>query len=105
MRDGDARPTEHGKMYHHQILAPLHKLRHNRKIVNWLNENFLWASLLWGSIATGYLIYGWKQKTLMPFLGGLAMTAASFLIGSALLMSAACLAVMAIVYWLARQGY
>ena len=46
------------------------------RIVNWFNENFLLASLFWGSIAIGYLIYGWKQKTLMPFLGGLAMTAA-----------------------------
>ena len=41
----------------------------------------------------------------MPFIGGLAMTAASFLISSALLMSLACIAVMAIVYWLAKQGY
>jgi hypothetical protein len=86
-------------------LASSGKLRHNLKIVNWLNENFLWASFFWGSIATGYLIYGWKQKALMPFLGGLAMTAASFLIGSVLWMSAACIAVMAMVYWLAKQGY
>ena len=33
------------------------------------------------------------------------MTAASFLISSALLMSLACIAVMAMVYWLAKQGY
>ena len=32
------------------------------RIVNWFNENFLLASLFWGSIAFGYLIYGWKQK-------------------------------------------
>jgi hypothetical protein len=74
-------------------------------IVNWFDENFLLASLVWGSVATGYLIYGWKQKALMPFLGGLAMTAASFLIGSVVLMSLACIAVMAMVYWLAKQGY
>lgn len=81
------------------------RLYHIERIVNWFNENFLWASLVWGSIAFGYLIYGWKQKTLMPFIGGLAMTAASFLISSALLMSLACIAVMVIVYWLAKQGY
>ncbi|HUA38496.1 MAG TPA: hypothetical protein VMA35_08920 [Candidatus Sulfopaludibacter sp.] len=73
--------------------------------MSWFNENALLASLFWGSVATGYLIYGWKQKTLLPFLGGLAMTAASFLIGSALLMSLTCVAVMAMVYWLAKQGY
>ena len=41
----------------------------------------------------------------MPLIGGAAMMAASFFIGGALLMSLACLALMAIVYWLARQGY
>jgi hypothetical protein len=33
------------------------------------------------------------------------MAAVSFFIGSALLMSLACIALMVIVYWLARQGY
>ena len=61
--------------------------------------------MIWGSIATGYLMYGWKQKAVMPLVGGAAMMAASFFIGSALLMSLAGLAVMAIVYWLAKQGY
>ena len=70
-----------------------------------LNEHYLWASVIWSAIAAGYLIYGWRQRTLMPFIGGFAMTAASFFIGSALLMSLACLALMFIVYWLAKQGY
>jgi len=34
-----------------------------------------------------------------------AMTAASFLISSALLMSLACIALMYAVYWLLKQGY
>ena len=70
-----------------------------------LNEHYLWASVIWGSIAGGYLIYGWRQKALMPFIGGLVMTAASFFIVSALLMSLACIALMFAVYWLAKQGY
>jgi hypothetical protein len=41
----------------------------------------------------------------MPFIGGFAMTASSFFIGSALLMSLVCVALMFIVYWLAKQGY
>ncbi len=55
-------------------------------------------------MASGYCIYGLKQKSLIPFLGGLAMTAASFLLG-ALMMSLACIAAMAAVWWLLRQGY
>jgi hypothetical protein len=73
--------------------------------VDLLNEHYLWASVIWGAIAGGYLIYGWRQRALMPFLGGLVMTAASFFIVSALLMSLACIALMVIVYWLAKQGY
>jgi hypothetical protein len=70
-----------------------------------LNQNYLWASLIWGAIASGYLIYGWRQRALMPFLGGLAMAAASFFIVSALWMSLACGAAMFIVYRLVKQGY
>jgi len=73
--------------------------------VNLLNEHYLWASCLWGAIAGGYLVYGWRQKALIPFLGGLAMTVASFLIISALLMSLASLVIMFAVWWLLKQGY
>jgi len=74
-------------------------------IVNWFSENFLFASLIWGSIGAGYLIYGWRQKAVMPLVGGAAMTAASFFVSSALLMSLACIIVMVFVYWLGKQGY
>jgi hypothetical protein len=79
--------------------------QHNEEVVDLLNEHYLWASVIWGAIATGYLVYGWRQKALMPLLGGLAMIAASFFIGSALLMSVVCIALMVVVYWLAKQGY
>jgi hypothetical protein len=51
------------------------------------------------------MIYGWRQRALLPFLGGLAMTATSFFIVSALLMSLACIALMFITHWLMKQGY
>ena len=70
-----------------------------------LNQHYLWASCIWSAIAGGYLIYGWRQRALLPFLGGLAMTAASFFIVSALLMSLACIALMLITHWLMKQGY
>jgi hypothetical protein len=73
--------------------------------VDLLNQHYLWASCIWSAIASGYLIYGWRQRALLPFLGGLAMTAASFFIVSALLMSLACVALMFITHWLMKQGY
>ena len=72
---------------------------------NLFNQHFLWASCIWGAIASGYMLYGWRQKAMMPFLGGLAMTAASFLIMSALLMSLASIAIILAVWWLLKQGY
>ena len=94
-----ARPTSQER------LASGVGFRHNGKVVDLLNEHYLWASVIWGAIAGGYLIYGWRQKVMGPFIGGLAMIAASFFIVSALLMSLACIALMVIVYWLAKQGY
>ena len=69
-----------------------------------LNQSALWASCLWGAIASGYWIYGMKQKSLIAFLGGLVMMIASFMMG-ALLMSLTCLVAMFAVWWLLRQGY
>jgi hypothetical protein len=71
--------------------------------MNLLNENYLWAQCIWGAIASGYMIYGWRQRAIIPFVGSLAMSAACFL--SALWMSLACIAVMFAVWWLLRQGY
>ena len=70
-----------------------------------LNQHYLWASCIWSAIASGYMIYGWRQRAMLPFLGGLAITAASFLIVSALWMSLACIALMFITHWLVKQGY
>jgi hypothetical protein len=86
------------------------KMRHIGLAMDLLNQNlfnqhFLWASCIWGAIASGYMVFGWRQKTMIPFLGGLVMTAASFLIMSALLMSLASLAIIFAVWWLLRQGY
>lgn len=61
--------------------------------------------MLWGSIATGYLIYGWKQKAMMPLIGGGAMMVASIFISSVWVMSLACTVLIILVYWLAKQGY
>jgi hypothetical protein len=68
-----------------------------------LNQNFLWASCIWGAVASGYMIYGWKQKVLIPFLGGFAMMGVSCF-APALTMSAVSIAIMFAVWWLLKQG-
>jgi hypothetical protein len=69
-----------------------------------LNQNFLWASCIWGAVASGYMIYGWKQRTLIPFLGGFVMMVVSCF-APALTMTLASIVIMFAVWWLAKQGY
>jgi len=72
--------------------------------VNVWTESFLWASCIWGAIASGYLIYGWRQRAAIPFVGGAVMMTVSCFV-PALPMSLICIALMFIVYWLLKQGY
>jgi hypothetical protein len=69
------------------------------------SSSFLFASLFWGSVGVGYFIYGKKQGSWLPMAGGGAMVAASYFIGSALLMSLLCAGVVVAVYSLLRRGY
>ena len=69
------------------------------------SASFLFASLIWGSIGLGYFIYGKKQQSWSPMVGGILMMVASYFIGSALLMSLACLGIMVAVYFLVKRGY
>jgi hypothetical protein len=73
--------------------------------VNLLDANFLFASLIWGSIGFGYCIYGKRQQSWVPFVAGVLMIAVSYFVSSALLMSLICAALMALVCALLRQGY
>lgn len=69
-----------------------------------MNERFLFASVIWGGVGSGYLVYGYKQKAAIPLVGGVAMTAASIFL-PALQMTLASLAIIGIVYWLLTHGY
>jgi len=73
--------------------------------VNLLDAHFLFASLIWGSIGTGYCIYGKRQQSWVPLVGGVLMVIVSYFIGSALFMSLICIGLMAAVYVLLKQGY
>ncbi len=71
--------------------------------VDFSNSTDLWASVLWGGIGGGYLIYGWRQRSAIPLAGGVAMSLACFL--PALPMTLVGVASIIIVYWLMKQGY
>jgi hypothetical protein len=71
---------------------------------NWdmFNTGFLFASLIWGAIGLGYFIYGKRQGSWAPMIGGVAMMALSYFVGSVLLMSLLCAGIMFGVYLLLK---
>lgn len=68
-----------------------------------LNQSFLLANCFWGAVASGYLIYGWRQRSIVPFLGGFVMLAVSCFT-PALTMSVVSILIMVAVWWLMKQG-
>jgi hypothetical protein len=57
------------------------------------------ASVMWGAIGSGFALFGWKQKSMVPLFGGIAITAISYFIDSALLMSIVGVGLIAAIYW------
>lgn len=72
--------------------------------MNLFDANFLFASLIWGSVGVGYFIYGKKQQEPVPLVGGVVMIGVSYFVASALLMSLVSLAIMAAVFFVMRRG-
>ncbi len=70
-----------------------------------LNTNSLFASLIWGSVGLGYFIYGKKQGSWIPMVGGVLMMTASYFVSSALVLSLVCIGLIATVYVLLKRGY
>ena len=68
-----------------------------------LDSNQIWASVLWGGIGGGYMVYGWRQKESIPLVGGVVMSLACFL--PALPMTLVSIATMVAVYWMMKHGY
>jgi hypothetical protein len=67
------------------------------------NSSFLFFSLIWGSVGLGYFIYGKKQGSWAPLVGGVSMMAVSYFAGSVLVMSIACAALMGGVYFVLKH--
>ena len=70
-----------------------------------LSASFLFANLIWGTVGFGYFIYGKKQSSWVPMVGGVVMIAVSYIVGSALLMTVLSLGIIGAVYYICKQGY
>lgn len=67
-------------------------------------ESFIWASMFWGAVGAGYVVYGWKQQSMVPFIAGLVMSAVACFV-PALPMSLLCIVLMLAVWYFVKQGY
>ncbi len=61
------------------------------------------ASLIWGSIGVGFLVYGKKQKEWTLAFGGLALIAVSYFVASPLFMSLLSIGIIVAIFWLVRR--
>ena len=68
-----------------------------------VDSSTLIASLIWGSIGSGFAIYGWKQKEPLPLSIGIALVTISYFIASALWMSIVGALLVAVFGWLKRR--
>jgi len=69
-----------------------------------IDSSVLFASVLWGGVGTGYLVYGWKQRSGPALCCGVAMMGVSYVIGSALWMSVASIALIAVTYFWSKRS-
>ena len=68
-----------------------------------LDSGTLLASLFWGALGTGFWIYGWKQKDMTAWFGGVALIAISYFVSSAWVMSGLAVVAIAAVYWIKKR--
>lgn len=69
------------------------------------DTNTLLASLIWGTVGTGYIVYGKKQAAAVPLVGGLTLVALSYFIGHPLLLSLVSISLIVAMHWLMRRGF
>jgi hypothetical protein len=67
------------------------------------NSSTLFASLIWGSIGLGFAIYGKKERSVVPLVGGILLMGISYVIASALVMSLVGAALIAGIAWVGRH--
>jgi hypothetical protein len=67
--------------------------------------NFLLASMVWGTVGAGCLVYGKKQFAAPAVIAGLALVVASTIVHSPLLLSALGLFCLFGMVWAIKRGY
>ena len=64
----------------------------------------LFMSLLWSSIGIGCFVYGKKQKSFVPGIGGILLVGVTYFVDDAMVMSLICVAILVLMYFLRDLG-
>jgi len=67
--------------------------------------NFLLASMVWGTVGAGCLVYGKKQSAAPALIAGLTLIVLSSFVHSPLLLSALSLLCLTGMVWAIKRGY
>ena len=62
----------------------------------------LFASVVWGSVGLGFLIYGRKRRRPVPAIGGIALMAVSYFM-KPMTLSLSGIAIIAAIYYLSKR--
>ena len=67
------------------------------------NSNSLFAALIWGSVGLGFAVYGKRQRSAVPLVGGIVLMALSYVIASALWLTVVSATITFLIIWLAKR--
>ncbi|MBF0499647.1 MAG: amino acid transport protein [Candidatus Riflebacteria bacterium] len=66
--------------------------------------NSLMASMFWGTIGTGFFIYGKKRPHMLSLIGGIALMGLSYVVESPLSLSVISMLIIGGIYYADKQG-
>lgn len=73
--------------------------------MNLADPTYMIASLIWSAVGLGFFVYGKKESSGVPMVGGLLIIGMSYIMPSILAMFLSGAAVSAAMLYLLRRGY
>ena len=68
-----------------------------------MDTYYIFAAFFWGTIGFGFFIFGKKQKSIIPLVGGILLMGLSYMIKSALNLTLISCAIIAGIYVVSRR--
>lgn len=63
-----------------------------------MDSSYIFAAFFWGTVGFGFFIFGKKQKSIVPLIGGILLMGISYVIRTALNLSLISIAIIVAIY-------